>query len=64
MSGPAFNPTTGDGNPSPPLDLGGFPVLSITGNTRIQVDTLKACSSSNGQCIPDLAVELVNITYE
>ena len=61
LSGPSFNPTMQNGNPANPTNLRAFPTLEIVGNTEVFVDTLKDC---DGICIPNLVVNLVNITYE
>ena len=62
MTGPSFNPTMQDGNPANPTDLRTVPFLEVTGSTQVSVDTLKECDSS--MCIPNLNVEMVNVTYE
>ena len=57
-----LDPTMQDGNPANPTDLRTVPFLEVTGSTQVSVDTLKECDSS--MCIPNLNVEMVNVTYE
>ena len=62
MSGPQFNPTMLDGNPASPTNLQTVPIVVITGSTEVSVDTLKECDSA--MCIPNLNIQMVNVTYE
>ena len=62
MRGPQFDPPMLNGNPATPTNLQSVPIVVVTGSTEVSVDTLKECGG--GECIPNLNVQMVNISYE
>ncbi|XP_064401284.1 integrin alpha-PS1-like [Halichondria panicea] len=58
---PNLDPAATDGNPANPLNFGGFPVVSITGATSVQVETFKDCDGNT--CTPNLSVSATELSF-
>lgn len=56
-----FTASSDDGNPNP-TNLASYPIVVISGQSMIQVETFKDCDGQ--ECIPDLALNFENVTYE
>lgn len=64
VTGPTFVASSNDGNPLI-TDITNYPFVSTTGVTRLSVEQFRDCGGQTPEnCIPDLQLSLLNVTYE